>query len=71
MSLQGEILIRERTADGLRESRSAFATLDELYALCLSIHEPQLIEGLILRGEDQDGQPRTLAFAFRSLTDRR
>ena len=68
MSLQGEVLVRERTPGGLRESRRPFATLDELYALCLSIHEPELIEGLILTGTDEQGNPRTLAFAFRSIT---
>jgi len=68
MSLQGEILIRERTGDGRRESRHAFDTLDELYTLGLSIHAPRRIEGLILHGQDDTGQMRSLAFEFRSIT---
>ena len=68
MSLQGEVLVRERTPGGLRESRWPFATLEDLYALCLSIRAPQVIEGLILTGTDEQDRPRSLAFEFRSIT---
>jgi hypothetical protein len=67
--LEGKIVLRQwsRTS-GLTETPQAFHSLDELYAACIATTDPQLIDRLIITGEDAHGQPRLLTFVFQSIT---
>ena len=67
--LEGELILRawDRNA-GLRETSASFSSLDELYAYCLSTSEPQLIDRIVIRGQDEQDQPRVLTFVFQSIT---
>jgi hypothetical protein len=40
-----------------------------LYAFCVAETDPHLIERILLTGEDAQGRPRLLTFAFQSLAD--
>lgn len=67
--LEGKIVLRQwnRTA-GLTETPQAFHSLDELYDACIATTDPQLIDRIIISGEDAQGQPRVLTFVFQSIT---
>lgn len=62
------ILRRWDPKAGLSESPLTFQTLDELFGLCLQIHEPDLVERIVINGFDQHGQPRVLTFTFQSVS---
>jgi len=65
---EGKIIFRSwDNATGLSECESAFYSLDELFALCLRIHNPNLVDRVILRGLDDQGEARVLTLAFQSL----
>ena len=67
--IAGELILRawDRTR-GLSESSESFTSLDELYAYCLSTGEPQLIDRIIIHGQDAQDHPRVLTFVFQSIT---
>ena len=67
--VEGELILRawDRIA-GLSETSASFSSLDELYAYCLSAGEPQLIDRIIIRGQDTQDHPRVLTFVFQSIT---
>jgi hypothetical protein len=66
---RGTIVFREWGGDeGLSESEGTFASVDELFAICLDVSDPQLVDRIILSGHDKHGVPRTLTFALQSVT---
>ena len=67
--IEGELILRawDRTT-GLSETSTTFSSLEQLYAFCLSAEQPQLIDRIIIRGEDDLDQPRVLTFVFQSIT---
>ena len=67
--IAGELVLRawDRTT-GLSETISSFSSLDELYAYCISTEQPQLIDRIVIRGQDEHYQPRVLTFVFQSIT---
>lgn len=54
--------------EGLRENMHQFKTLDELFRLCLSSTENQLLERVQITGVDAQGHPRQVTLIFQSLT---
>jgi hypothetical protein len=66
---QGTIIFREWEGNGgLSESEGTFASLDELFALCLKVDDPKLVDRIILSGHDEHGGPQTVTFTFQSMT---
>jgi hypothetical protein len=68
-ALTGTIVLRNWTrTSGLKERPQTFSTLDELYALCLGVESPDMIDRIIIQGRDAEGAPRVLTFVFQSIT---
>jgi hypothetical protein len=66
---RGTIVFREWAGEGgLSESEGAFTSVDELFAFCLDVGDPRLVDRIILRGHDEHGKSRTVTFAFQSVT---
>lgn len=65
---RGTIVYREWEERGLTETEEAFASIDELFALCLRVDDPRLVERIALSGHDEEGQPRTVTFTFQAVS---
>jgi hypothetical protein len=66
---EGKIVMRQwHQGSGLTESPRSFHTLEELYAQCLNAANPDLIDRIVIAGEDEQGQPRVMTFVFQSIT---
>lgn len=65
----GTIVLRQwdRT-QGLLETPQDFHSLDELYALCLAVDAPNVIDRIVIRGRDAEDRPRVITFVFQSIT---
>ena len=62
-------MVREFEAGtGLAERGAEFGSLEELYQACLALSAPQLVDRIVIRGQDERGHDRTLTFVFQSLT---
>lgn len=67
--IEGKIVLRQwHQGSGLTETPRVFHTLDELYAQCLTTANPDLIDRIVITGEDENGQPRVMTFVFQSIT---
>jgi hypothetical protein len=65
----GTVVFRAWKKDtGLSETRVEFATLDEMFRLCLEAGDPPLVDRVVVEGTDSRGEPRTLTLAFQSIT---
>lgn len=65
----GIIIFRQwDRASGLTETTQTFTSLDELYALCLSIKDPEIIDRIVIEGLDGQMLKRVIAFEFQSIT---
>jgi hypothetical protein len=65
----GTIIFRQwDRASGLTETTQTFTSLDELYALCLSIKDPEIIDRIVIEGQDGQMLKRVIAFEFQSIT---
>lgn len=65
----GTIIFRQwNRTSGLSETAQSFRSLDELYALCLSIKDPEIIDRIVIEGQDAQTQRRVIAFEFQSIT---
>lgn len=65
----GAIIYRSWSdANGLTEQAEAFTTIEELFARCLEVDNPQLVDRIVVRGHDETGNLRTLTFTFQSVT---
>ena len=53
---------------GLIETPLAFASLDELHAMCLANIDSALIDRIIIRGRNTQGLPQVVTFDFQSIT---
>lgn len=53
---------------GLNEFQQSFATIDELFDLCLRVGDPTVVDRIVLRGTDEQGETRTLVFTFQSIS---
>jgi hypothetical protein len=67
--IQGHIVLRRwsRTS-GLTEKPVTFSSLEELYTFCLSVADPDLVDRVVINGQDENGAPRVLTFVFQSIT---
>ncbi|GAB4466944.1 MAG: hypothetical protein Kow00120_31110 [Anaerolineae bacterium] len=66
---KGRVIFRRWSPPrGLYEQTQDFESLDDLFALCLQVDEPPLIDRIVIEGQDADGNPRVLTFNFQSLT---
>lgn len=55
------------SSQGLSETRQRFDSLDDLFALCLQIEDPRLVDRVVFEGHDGRGHPRLVTFSFQSL----
>ena len=56
----GEIVLREwHRQTGLSETVLPFSTLGELFALCLSVAAPEMLDRIVLRGVDREHAPHS------------
>jgi hypothetical protein len=65
---EGTLVVRQWGRAGLTESPRTFHTLDELYAHCLKTDDPEVVDRIVIHGQDERGHPRTLTFVFQSMT---
>ena len=65
---EGTIVLRQWNRAGLTETSKSFTTLDELYMHCLSTTDPEVVDRIVIEGQDEHGQPRVLTFVFQSIT---
>lgn len=66
---RGTIILRQWDRyTGLNETSQTFSSLDELYTLCLSIKDPEIIDRIVIEGQDGQAQRRVIAFEFQSIT---
>ena len=67
--LEGTLVLRQwNRVSGLTETTKTFASLDELYAYCLAVTDPELVERVVIQGQDEKGRLRILTFVFQSIT---
>ncbi|MFL6207982.1 MAG: hypothetical protein ACJ74W_03990 [Pyrinomonadaceae bacterium] len=65
-----DLIMRQlRPGAGVVETTVPVATLEELFAFCIAKADPQIVERLLLTGQDAEGRPRLLTFTFQSVTD--
>ena len=53
---------------GLAEHSTEFTTLAELYQSCLALSGPELVDRIVISGQDALGHDRVLTFVFQSMT---
>jgi hypothetical protein len=62
------VLRRWDKESGLTEHTQVYPSLDALFSACLNINSPDLIDRVIIRGQDSHGSERVLTFVFQSVT---
>jgi hypothetical protein len=68
-TLVGKIVLRQwQHGAGLTEVPRVFHTLEDLYTQCLSTADPELIDRVVIEGEDETGKARVVTFVFQSIT---
>ncbi len=53
---------------GLTEHAQVHPSLEALYKACLTARDTDLIDRIIIRGHDAEGQERVVTFVFQSVT---
>lgn len=65
----GKVMFQNwRLRSGLDETVAAFASLDELFELCLQDDGQGLVDRVVIQGEDRDGNERIVTLEFQSVT---
>ena len=67
-TLGGKLILRQWGQTGLVETLKSFSSLEELYALCMKAPASQIVDHIIIQGEDANGRPREVTFVFQSIT---
>lgn len=62
------VLRRWDKETGLTERTQVYPTLDALYSACLNVADTDLIDRIIIRGQDAVGKERVVTFVFQSVT---
>lgn len=62
------VLRRWDKESGLTEHEQVYPTLDALYSACLNAQDTDLIDRIIIRGQDDKGAERVVTFVFQSVT---
>ena len=65
------ILRRHVPGSGIKETPMAVTSLEQLYDYCVTADDPHVVERLLIRGRDEQGRRRLLAFSFKSVSDQR
>lgn len=66
---QGTVIFRRWDRQtGLNETSQLFASLDDLFELCLQADDPLLVDRVIIEGQDANGTRRVLTLIFQSVT---
>lgn len=66
---RGRVILRRWSQRaGLDERAVDFATLDDLFALCLQTADSLLVDRVIIEGRDARGDERIVTLAFQSVT---
>jgi hypothetical protein len=53
---------------GLDETSMPFATLDDLFELCLQANDPMLVDRVTIEGKDANGARRMVTLVFQSVS---
>ena len=53
---------------GLTEHPRVYPSLEALYRACLNVGDADLVDRLIIRGNDEVGKERVVTFVFQSVT---
>ncbi len=61
-------LRRLRSGPGIMETPLSVASLENLFAVCVGVADPHLIERLVVTGHDGYGRQHSLSFTFQSLS---
>lgn len=64
------ILRQWSTEAGLVEHEHVYPSLDALYSACLHVHDPNLIDRIVISGFDAQNVKRDVTFVFQSITAR-
>ncbi len=62
------VLRRWDKETGLTERTQVYPTLEALYSACLNAGDTDLIDRIIIRGQDTGGKERVVTFVFQSVT---
>ncbi len=66
---EGALILRQWIhTQGLQETTQVFHSLDELYALCLAVSAPQVVDRIVIHGQDAEAKRRVVTFVFQSIT---
>lgn len=66
---RGKVIFRQwDNKTGLQEIETSFSSLSELFDLCSQARAPQLVDRVVIEGEDSTGAARVLSLAFQSVT---
>lgn len=66
--MKGYVIFRHwDDKEGLSEISRTFATLDELYSLCLQ-SSPLLVDRIVIEGQDDKAVERILTLVFQSVS---
>lgn len=65
---KGQLVLRRWDRDGLAESVVHFRTLEDLFAFCLTVREPYVIERIHIDGTDDQQTAQSITFTFQSIT---
>ena len=62
------LIVRQWGQTGLIETAKTFASLDELYAYCLTASDDEIADRIVIHGKNENGQVCELTFVFQSIT---
>lgn len=66
---RGQLVLRQHDChEGLSETSTDVESLDDLFAACLGVSSPTLIDRLVLQGQDESGEARVVTFSFHTMT---
>lgn len=63
------VVTRElRGGSRIVETERAFSSVEELFAFCVSLQNPNIVDRLSISGEDGEGRARVLTFTLQSVS---
>ena len=63
------VVTRElRGGSRIVETERAFSSVEELFAFCVSLQNPHIVDRLSISGEDGEGRARVLTFILQSVS---
>lgn len=67
--MRGQIVFRQFGSDNnLQETTKSFSSLEQLFELCLTNTDKELVDRVHIDGTDSEGKQRQLTLVFQSIT---